>query len=126
MFHFTDFFIIQNYIIITIVPEFRFFVLEARSNSKITLTKTKCVVNPLYHGNNNGVVTMVIVGKDESKVYWKQMLETIIAEATFFSIWIFFHKHSQFTGQHGKGETISLTPYEGQTFLGEEFMWRLF
>ena len=65
---------------------------------------------------------MVIVGKDESKVHW--MLETIIAEATFSSIWIFFHKHSRFTRQHGKGETISLTPCEGQTFLGEEFMGR--
>ena len=28
----------------------------------------------------------------------------------FFSIWVFFHKHSRFTGQQGKGETISLTP----------------
>ena len=27
----------------------------------------------------------------------------------FFSIWVFFHKHSQFTGEHGKGEAISLT-----------------
>ena len=29
-----------------------FFFLEARSNSKITLFKTKSVV--IYHGNNNG------------------------------------------------------------------------
>ena len=28
----------------------------------------------------------------------------------FFSVWVFFHKHSRFTGQQGKGETISLTP----------------
>ena len=28
----------------------------------------------------------------------------------FFSIWIFFHEHSQFTGQQGKGEGIYLTP----------------
>ena len=27
----------------------------------------------------------------------------------FFSIWIFFHKHSRFTGQQGKGEGIYLT-----------------
>ena len=27
----------------------------------------------------------------------------------FFSIWVFFHKHSRFTGQQGKGEGISLT-----------------
>ena len=28
----------------------------------------------------------------------------------FFSIWVFFHKHSQFTGQQGNREAISLTP----------------
>ena len=28
----------------------------------------------------------------------------------FFSIWVFFHEHSQFTGQQGKGEGIYLTP----------------
>ena len=28
----------------------------------------------------------------------------------FFSFWVFFHEHSQFTGQQGKGEiAISLT-----------------
>ena len=29
---------------------------------------------------------------------------------SFFSMWVFFHKHSRFTGQQGKGEAISLTP----------------
>ena len=47
------------------------------------------------------------------------MLETIIAKATFVSIWVFFHEHSQFTGQQGKGEAISLTPHGGKTFMGE-------
>ena len=28
----------------------------------------------------------------------------------FFSIWVFFHEHSRFTGQQGKGEGIFLTP----------------
>ena len=28
----------------------------------------------------------------------------------FFSIWVFFHEHSQFAGQQEKGETISFTP----------------
>ena len=28
----------------------------------------------------------------------------------FFAIWVFFHEHSRITGQHGKGEAISLTP----------------
>ena len=27
-----------------------------------------------------------------------------------FSIWVFFHAHSRFTGQQGKGEGIYLTP----------------
>ena len=27
-----------------------------------------------------------------------------------FSIWVFFHEHSRFTGEQGKGEAISLTP----------------
>ena len=27
-----------------------------------------------------------------------------------FSIWVFFHVHSRFTGQQGKGEAIYLTP----------------
>ena len=39
-----------------------------------------------------------------------KMLETIITEATFFSIWIFFHEHSRFIGEQGNGEAISLTP----------------
>ena len=28
----------------------------------------------------------------------------------FFSIWVFFHEHSQFTGKQVKGQAISLTP----------------
>ena len=28
----------------------------------------------------------------------------------FFSTWVFFHEHSRFTGQQGKGEGIYLTP----------------
>ena len=40
------------------------------------------------------IVTICIVGK----------------RSHFFSIWVFFHEHSQFTGQQGKGEAISLTP----------------
>ena len=29
---------------------------------------------------------------------------------SFFSIWVFFYEHSQFTGQQGKREGIYLTP----------------
>ena len=31
-------------------------------------------------------------------------------ESFFFSIWVFFHKHSGFTWQQGKGKSIYLTP----------------
>ena len=31
-------------------------------------------------------------------------------KVSFFSIWVFFHEHSRFTGQQGKGESIYLTP----------------
>ena len=53
-----------------------------------------------------------------------KILETI-TEA-FFSIWVYFHKPSRFTGQQGKGEAISLIPHGGQTFLDKEFMKGLF
>ena len=31
-------------------------------------------------------------------------------EKDVFFTWVFFHEHSRFTGQHGKGEGIYLTP----------------
>ena len=34
----------------------------------------------------------------------------VISFFFFFCIWVFFHKHSRFTGQQGKGEAISLSP----------------
>ena len=33
----------------------------------------------------------------------------ITYQIDFFSIWVFFHNHSRFTGQQGKAETITLT-----------------
>ena len=33
-----------------------------------------------------------------------------LSSLNFFSIWVFFHEHSRFTGQQGKGEGIYLTP----------------
>ena len=33
----------------------------------------------------------------------------ICSHVQFFSIWVFFHEHSQFTGQDGKEEAISST-----------------
>ena len=46
------------------------FFLEARSNSKIPLIKTKCVV--IYHGKKKMVVTMVIIGKGLCNVKWSE------------------------------------------------------
>ena len=40
----------------------------------------------------------------------KTVTELKITLQFFFSIWVFFHEHSQFTGQQGKVEAISLTP----------------
>ena len=37
-------------------------------------------------------------------------ISSLILEFFFFSIWVFFHEHSRFAGQQGKGEAISLTP----------------
>ena len=34
-----------------------------------------------------------------------------ISKVCFFSIWVFFHEHSRFTGNQGKEEGISLTPF---------------
>ena len=38
------------------------------------------------------------------------VLSNAIIIIIFFSIWVFFHEHSRFTGQQGKGEGIYLTP----------------
>ena len=42
---------------------------------------------------------------------WEKTLhqETLMTE--FFYVWVFFHKHSRFTGQQGKREDIYLTPH---------------
>ena len=50
----------------------------------------------------------------EEEIFHNQFM--IIAEMSsyffFFSIWVFFHGHSRFTRQQGKGEGISfLTPF---------------
>ena len=44
----------------------------------------------------------------------KSVLTCRKAELAFFvcfSIWVFFHKYSRFTGQQGKGEAIYLYPF---------------
>ena len=45
----------------------------------------------------------------EKKVYY--VFPVIGSTFTLaFAVCVFFHEHSQFTGQQGKGEAISLTP----------------
>ena len=43
----------------------------------------------------------------------------------FFSIWVFFHEHSQITGLQGKGEGISLTPHYHPPFYLEMQNYRV-
>ena len=42
--------------------------------------------------------------------YFGKVLLRDFANTFFFSIWVFFHEHSRFTGQQGKAEDIYLTP----------------
>ena len=91
------------------------FFFEARCNFKIKLIKTKCIV-------------MVLLWKQwflwaKVKVSCLKMLETIVTEATFFSIWVFFLEHSQFTGKQGKGEAISLTLCRGDKTFWANNLW---
>ena len=43
-------------------------------------------------------------------IFWCFDSKTLNQSFFFFSIWVFFHKHSRFTGKQGKGEGIYLTP----------------
>ena len=51
--------------------------------------------------------------KDKNDESWATCSELSLSQPKqtyLFSIWVFFHKHSRFTGQQGKGEAISLHP----------------
>ena len=41
---------------------------------------------------------------------FQQSYGTKLFQFFVFSIWVFFHEHSEFTGQQGKGEGIYFTP----------------
>ena len=49
------------------------------------------------------VVGSNLVGSSPAQDYW-------FFYSFFIHIWVFFHGYSRFTGKHGKGEAISLTP----------------
>ena len=78
------------------------FLLKARSNSKITLVKTICII--ICHGNNNGNHELWV----KVKVIYSglKMLETIITKPFFYLGFL----SQTFTGKQGKGDAISLTP----------------
>ena len=48
--------------------------------------------------------------RSSSQVQTKCECEFYYLILFFFSIWVFFHEHSRFTGQQGKGKAISLSP----------------
>ena len=74
------------------------FFFEARSNSKVSLIKTKC---DTYHGKNNcGNNGYWLLWAKVSLTYsGLKVLEIIITEANFFFLygfsfmWVFFHEH---------------------------------
>ena len=37
-------------------------------------------------------------------------MKCLVKQTIFFSMWVFFHEHSRFTGHYGEWEAISLTP----------------
>ena len=112
MFHFTE------------LGKLWVFFLKPDLISKLHLLKQNCVV--IYHDINNignkGYCGQSLRYRTVAKKCWKSSLLKLL----FFSIWILFHEHSRFTGHQGKEAAISLTPHEGQTFLGKEFTGRLF
>ena len=56
---------------------------------------------------------MFLIDKKHGKVHTVLLsnIRFLSCKKKFFSsIWVFFHIHSRFTGQHGKGEALCLTP----------------
>ena len=76
-----------------------FHVLPARTCTLVKLNKKTCTKE---HNN--------ILNNDEFNDSGKTMSTIIQIMSTFFFYPVFFHKHSQSTGQQGKGEAISLSP----------------
>ena len=53
-------------------------------------------------------VYLVIISRDHNPLC-VLIFSYSIPPRFFFSLWVFLHEHSRFTGQQGKGEAISLT-----------------
>ena len=69
----------------------------------------------LYDHRNMNMYIFVYILNITNITYYISVLELILLRIQlfhkfFFSIWVFFHEHSRFTGQKGKGEGTYLTP----------------
>ena len=85
------------------------FFLEARSNYKITLIKTKYIV--IYGKNNGGNNGCCVWEKVKVTHNGLKMLETIITEAIFVLSGSVSFTHFNNYSPQGKREAISLTPH---------------
>ena len=56
-----------------------------------------------FHGNSENPL---LICDEEGKGKGFRRVKKV---NNFFSMWIFFHEHSRFTGKQGKGEAISLS-----------------
>ena len=79
-----------------------FFFLKPDLIPKLHLLKPKTLLSILV---TIMVVAMFIVGKGKGNVQWPKNVGSH-HYSSFFSIWVYLHKHSRFTGQQGKGQAI--------------------
>ena len=56
------------------------------------------------------ILTFGQLQKNVATCPFQRVAKIINNESFFFSIWVFYHKHSRFTWQQGKGEGIYLIP----------------
>ena len=62
------------------------------------------------HRKDTYELHLVFLAPREKLIKTRLTFQVLLLLFYFFSIWVFFHKDSQFTGQQGEGEAISLTP----------------
>ena len=64
----------------------------------------------MFFINNLELSQRVSLFTHHAELLLSTLYRTQSSRGCFFSVWVFFHKHSRFTGQQGKGESIYLTP----------------
>ena len=62
------------------------------------------------HRKDTYELHLVFLAPREKLIKTRLTFQVLLLSFYFFSIWVFFHKDSQFTGQQGEGEAITLTP----------------